>query len=97
MGRILGILLVLLAVILGISFAVLNAQAVAFNYYLGAGEVPLALIVVLALAGGVILGVIGSMFKVVGLANEARRLRRDLCAVEKEAVTLRSISAEDAD
>ena len=97
MGRILGILLVLIAVILGISFAVLNAQPVAFNYYLGASEVPLALIVVLALAGGVILGVIGSMFKVVGLVNEARRLRRDLRAVEKEVVTLRSISVEDAD
>ncbi len=97
MGRILGILLVLLAVILGISFAVLNAQPVVFNYYLGTSEVPLALIVVLALAGGVILGIVGSMFKIVRLANEARRLRRDLSVVEKEVVMLRSISAEDAD
>ena len=97
MGRIIGILLVLMAIILGISFAVLNAQLVTINYYLGASEAPLALIIVLTLAAGVILGIVGGMFRIARLANENRRLRRELRNVEKEIVNIRSISVEDAD
>ena len=97
MARILGILVVLVVVILGISFAVLNAQPVTINYYLGAEEAPLALIVVLAFTAGVLLGLVGGIFKVIGLANEARRLRRELRRVEKEVVSLRPITIEDAD
>lgn len=96
MGRILGTLLVLLAVIIGISFAVLNARPVEIDYYLGSKELPLALVVVLAFAGGVILGIVGGMLKVAGLARENRRLRRQVHSMEDELMDLRPVSSEDA-
>lgn len=41
MARLLGFLLLLVLVLLGLSFAVLNAQPVALNYYFGFRQIPL--------------------------------------------------------
>jgi len=53
--------LTLLVIIFGIVFAVLNAEDVQLNYYLGSVELPLSLVLVLAMILGALLGIFASV------------------------------------
>lgn len=50
--RIIRLFLLMLVVTIGATFAVLNAEQVALNYYFGSVELPLALV----LSGGLMVG-----------------------------------------
>ncbi len=52
--RTIGILLTVLLIIIGIAFTALNAQAVEVNYLLGSKQLPLAAILMICLALGVL-------------------------------------------
>lgn len=52
--RTIGILLTILLIIVGIAFTALNAQAVEVNYLLGSKQFPLAAMLLLCLAIGVL-------------------------------------------
>ena len=54
--RIIGLIFFLIVLFLGVTFAVLNAQEVAVNYYLGTSHLPLSLLIVIVLGVGVIMG-----------------------------------------
>ncbi len=96
MARILGLLILLVLVILGLSFAVLNSQVVQLNYYLGEAELPLAMVVVAALAVGAVCGLLASMGMVIRSRHEASVLRRKVRVVEKEVSNLRAIPLKDS-
>lgn len=96
MARILLGILFLILLILGLSFAVLNAGSVPLNYYLGKVELPLALVVVAALAVGAILGVLVSLGMVLRLKRQVRQLRRQVQTAEKEVTNLRTIPLKDS-
>jgi putative membrane protein len=53
--RILSVLLTLLLIIVGIAFAALNAKAVEINYLFGKTELPLAVILLISLAIGIVM------------------------------------------
>lgn len=91
MSRVLSYALVLILVLLGLAFAVVNAKPVELNYFLGSREVPLAMTLVLALAFGACLGMLFSLGMVVRLKRETLRLRRQIQLTEQEVVNLRSI------
>lgn len=74
--RFLGLIFLSLTALLGMSFAVLNAQTVTFYYYLGSAQIPLSLLLVGALVLGVIIGMLTLMLSVFKLKYEIRRLRR---------------------
>lgn len=74
----LGLIVLGFAAILGISFAVLNAQSVTFNYYLGTHELPLSLLLIAILVFGICIGLIASWPSLLRLKFENRRLRRSL-------------------
>lgn len=56
--RLITLLLFLIVAALGTLFAVLNAAPVPFDYYLGQGEFPLSLLLVVVLATGILLGIL---------------------------------------
>lgn len=91
MSRLLSYVLVLILVLLGLAFAVVNAKPVELNYFLGTREVPLAMTLVLALVFGACLGMLFSLGMVVRLKRETLRLRRQIQLTEQEVVNLRSI------
>lgn len=91
MSRLLSYVLVLILVLLGLAFAVVNARPVELNYFLGTREVPLAMTLVLALVFGASLGMLFSLGMVVRLKRETLRLRRQIQLTEQEVVNLRSI------
>ncbi len=95
MLRIFYLLLFLLLVVIGIAFAVLNAEAVEFNYYFSSRQVPLSLILVLAMFSGAVLGVLASMGLIIRLKREALQLRRNAELAEKEIANLRAIPIKD--
>ena len=96
MLRLIGYLLLVLLVLVGLSFAVLNAQAVSLNYYLGTLEVPLSMALVSSLALGAVLGVLVSLVLLISLKRQVRRLRRKVETAEQEVANLRAIPIKDA-
>ena len=95
MKRLLGFLLLLVVVVVGLAFAVLNAQTVQLHYYFGSTDAPLSLVLVLVLAVGAVLGVVASLGMVVGQRRELGRLQRKVKVTEQELKNLREIPIKD--
>ena len=95
MLRLIGYFIVFVLVILGLSFAVLNAQLVTLNYYLGTVPVPLSLALVSCLALGALLGVFVSLGMLVGQKRRVAQLQRKVAMAEQEVNNLRAIPIKD--
>lgn len=74
--RLFTFILFLCVVGLGTLFSVLNAVPVPFDYYLGQGEFPLSLLLVIVLASGVVLGVFSALPMVLSLKMRLRRAEK---------------------
>ena len=85
----------LLVIVLGVVFSVLNAENVQLNYYLGSVELPLSLVLVLAIIAGAILGIFASLSFIIGSRRSATKLKRSVEDAEKEIVNLRNIPIKD--
>jgi putative membrane protein len=94
MARLAGFLLLLVLIVLGLSFAVLNAETVPLNYYFGYREIPLSMIVVLSLAAGAVIGVLVGMGTILRLKQQAASLRLKLQRAEKAAEQLQILPAK---
>jgi len=95
MLRLLNIILLIILIVLGLSFAVLNADPVALNYYFGYRDVPLSMIVVVALATGAVIGVLVSMGILLRQKQQTFRLRRQLKQAEKSAASVSVLSVRE--
>ncbi|HSH31033.1 MAG TPA: lipopolysaccharide assembly protein LapA domain-containing protein [Thiohalobacter sp.] len=95
MSRILSVIALVVLIGVGITFTVLNPQQVTLNYLLGRLELPLALLVVLVLAVGAVLGLLVAAFMLLRLKRENRKLRRGTRQAEQEAANLRSLPVKD--
>ena len=95
MARLLGFLFLVVLVVLGLSFAVLNAQSVSLNYYFGYRDIPLSMIVVLSLAAGAVIGALVSAGLILRLKAQTRQLRRKLRNAEKDSDQLRVLPAQE--
>lgn len=81
--KIVSYLLWIVVIVLGVSFAGLNAALVRFNYYVGDVELPLSFLLSLAFAVGGFLGVIASLNLIVQAKSQERRAKRALKKSEK--------------
>ncbi len=81
--RIISYLLWIVVIVIGVSFAGLNADSVNFNYYIGGIDIPLSLLLALAFAVGGFLGVIASLCAIMRAKGEERRARRALKKSER--------------
>lgn len=95
MGRFLSAILILVVLIFTISFTVINAHEVQINYYLGTSTLPLALLLVLSVALGALLGAVAVMSMVFRLRWEIAKLRRTAKLTEKEVSNLRSMPIKE--
>ena len=94
MLRLFGFILLIILIVLGLSFAVLNAEPVPLNFYFGTRDIPLSMVVVLSLATGALIGVLVSMGMILRLKQQAAQLRRKLQRAEKAADQLSVIPAK---
>lgn len=91
MLRLVYLTLTLFVIIFGIVFAVLNAESVQLNYYLGSIELPLSFVLVIAMIVGALLGIFASLSFIIGSRRRASKLKRSVEVAEKEIVNLRNI------
>jgi len=95
MKRIVTFALLLLVALLGLSFALMNAEPVQLDYYFGTLKAPLSLVVVIAIIIGAGLGVLASMGIVLGQKRELAKLRKSVKIAEEEVSNLRSLPLKD--
>ena len=96
MKRVIIFTLLLLVALLGLSFALMNAEPVTLNYYFGKLQAPLSLVLVIALAFGAVMGVLASMWVVITQKRELAKLRKAAKITEKEITNLRSLPMKDS-
>lgn len=95
MLRIIRLVLFILVAVLGIAFAVLNADPVEFSYSFGIWRAPLSLILAITFSLGALLGVIACLGMLLKSKLEGRRLRKALKHSEQEVTSLRNIPMGD--
>lgn len=96
MTKMLAALIILAMLIIGASFAALNAQAVVMNYYFGEIELPLALLMALTLAMGALLGIFASSGLLLRSELRNRGLKRQISLAEEEVANLRTLPLQDS-
>jgi putative membrane protein len=96
MKRIITFILLLLVTLLGLSFALMNAEMVKLEYYFGSIQAPLSLVVVIAIIVGAALGVLASVGLVVAQKRELAKLRKSAKIAEEEVSNLRALPLKDS-
>lgn len=95
MMRIVRLIFYILILLLGLSFAVLNAQNISLNYYFGMWQAPLSLTLVLALALGALLGIVACLGLLMKLKREISTLQKAAKLSETELMNLRAMPLKD--
>lgn len=95
MSKILYAAAILVLLLLGIIFAILNAETVTLNYYFASRQIPLSLAIMLAMLLGALLGVFASIVVIMKSRRELSRLRKAVNIAEKEIANLRAIPIKD--
>lgn len=93
--RILSLVVLLIVLLLGLSFAVLNSDNIVVNYYFGEQEIPMSVALVLALILGALMGVLASLSVILRQRTRISSLNRTIAVTEKEVTNLRSLPIKD--
>ncbi len=94
--RFIKLILLLIIIAIGITFACLNADPVTINYYFSTNQMPLAFLLVIAFAVGVILGLLIASYYTLKVRGQNMRLQKRIKLAEKEVANLRSIPLKDS-
>lgn len=95
MSYIVNLIIFLLVLTLGLSFAILNAEPVELDYYFGSQRLSLSLVVLITLIMGVLAGVVASLGVIIKLKREVSRLRKANQVVDAELASLRTLPLKD--
>lgn len=93
--RILSTIFFLILVLLGITFAGLNAELVNINYYLGSTKLPLSLLLVITFMIGGLLSLFFNVVNYVRLKSANHTLKQRLKLAEAEIINLRTLPLKD--
>lgn len=85
-----------LLLLVGITFACLNADPVLINYYFGKRTMPLSLLVVLTFTLGCLLGLLVGCIMTLKQKSKNYRLQHRIKIAEKELANLRTIPLKDS-
>ncbi len=91
MSKILYAIAIALIALLGVIFAILNAETVQINYYFGSKDAPLSLAIILSMLLGAILGLFASLGLILKSKREVSKYKRLAETAEKEIANLRAI------
>jgi len=91
MSKIFYAIAIVLIALLGVIFAILNAEPVQFNYYFGSTQTPFSLAIVIAMLVGAMLGLLAGLGMIMKAKRQVSRLRRSAEITEKEIANLRAI------
>lgn len=95
MARVIGLIFILIVLVFGLTFAVMNAESVHLNYYFGVYQMPLSLVLVIAFVGGALFGAVVNVGMMLRLKRQISRLRKEARFTDKEVKNLRALSIKD--
>ena len=93
--RIVMTIFYLTLILIGVTFAALNASSVHVNFYFSTIKMPVSVLMLLMLGVGVILGFLFFLCRYWRLVGEHRKLKNQLKLTEKEIKNLRAIPLKD--
>ncbi len=93
--RILTYLFLLIIILLGASFALLNSNVVDVNYFFGHKAVPVSLLIVSVFAVGSVLGMLMMVWLLIKEKMQNHHLQKQLKLAQKEIENLRAIPLQD--
>ena len=93
--RLLIMLFYLLLILLGVSFAALNANSVQVNFYFTTVTMPISVLMTIMLGVGLVLGFLLFLFRYWRLKIDYSKIRSQLKMTEKEIKNLRAIPLQD--
>lgn len=76
--RIFSYIILIIIVVLGITFAALNAQPVNLDYYIGTRTISLSLLLALCLGVGILIGLLIAFFPLLKLKRVNYQLRKQV-------------------
>lgn len=97
MLRVLAIVGLIVFLVLGASIGYFNAEPIRFDYLAGQLELPLIALVIGEFVVAVLLTLLISFGRMLGLKNEIRRLRRQVAGFDAELRNLRELSGKSGD
>jgi len=93
--RLLMLLFYLILIIIGVSFAALNATAVKINLYIIQFSIPISVLIIIVFGVGIIIGFLLFLCRYLRLKHEYKKVKKQLELTEKEIKNLRSIPLKD--
>lgn len=96
MRKLIMMAIFLVALIFTVAFAAFNMSPVNVDYYFGTLTLPLAVLLVIAVLIGMVLGVVAILFNSLKLRYENRRLSQKLALSEQEINSLRILPIKDS-
>ncbi len=93
--RLLMLVLYIVLIIIGVSFAALNASSVEVNFYFKTVSMPTSVLMTIMLGVGILIGFLLFMGRYWRLKIEYRKISNQLRLTEKEIKNLRSIPLQD--
>ncbi|MDF1757657.1 MAG: LapA family protein [Legionellaceae bacterium] len=95
--RIFIIIFYLILILLGISFAALNATQVQVNFYFTTLNMPVSVLVIIMLGVGVVIGAILFLSRYWRLKSVNRKIKNQLKWTEREIKNLRTLPIRNED
>ena len=95
MARLFRFIFYLIIAFLAVFFALLKSDTTQFDYYFGKADLPLAMMLAIAMAIGAGLGVVASLGMVVKSKRQSSVLRKSAVNAEKELAKLRAIPHQE--
>ncbi|KTD30680.1 hypothetical protein Lmac_0496 [Legionella maceachernii] len=89
--RLFMMLIYLILIVLGVSFAALNASSVQVNFYFKTVSMPVSVLMTIMLGVGLLLGFLFFLYRYWRLKVDYLKIRNQLRMTEKEIKNLRSI------
>ena len=93
--RIMLTLFYLVLILIGVSFAALNASSVPVNFYYTTIKMPISVLMTIMLGVGMMLGFLLFLYRYWRLKAEHRKVKNQLRMTEKEIKNLRAIPLND--
>lgn len=97
MTRVLYLAVAIIVALIGLALHVRNDTSVVVDYVLGTVDMSLSWVIVGALVGGALLGVVGMTASILRLRYANGRLMRRNAQIEREIANLRALTFKDAD
>lgn len=86
---------ILLLILIGITFSLLNAQRVVLHYYFGQKEWPFSFFLVLSFGFGIFVGWLSMLVRWLSLKSHDRKLSKQLKVAQQELDNLRIVPIKE--